>query len=38
MSNRTCKLAESMGQANESELLILGAIVTMRTLTPTVIL
>jgi hypothetical protein len=33
-----CKLVESMGQANESELLIVGAIVTIKTLTPTVIL
>ncbi len=38
MSNRTCKLFESIGQANEIVLLIVGAIVTTKTLTPTVIL
>lgn len=38
MIKRTCKLCESMGQANESELLIVGEIVTIKTLTPTFIL
>lgn len=38
MRKRTSKLPASMGQANVSELLIVGAIVTTKTLTPTVIL
>jgi hypothetical protein len=38
MSNRTCKSLEEMGQANERELLMLGEIVTKKTLTPMTIL
>jgi hypothetical protein len=35
MSNRTCRSLEEMGQSNERLLLMLGDIVTKKTLTPT---